>query len=188
MEYRELKEQVDASDGAHRKELKRALTLAAIGGNVRPQFQRHLEQATTYQEFFDGLYEDDECRFERSWALWARLGRKDWLGRFTPERKIDQVYFTGRGLTVELAGGSFLVPMAGRVTTVYLFDQGSFNEGAAEYFTSLDGKFSCAGMEFEGAYDIYRTHGAVLFERWHCDEDGRREGAVDLPKRYRRNG
>lgn len=191
MDYQELKRQIDELEGVRRAQYRQVMSLAALGGNVRPEFRAHLEVASDYRAFFDALYEDDSLRFTRAWAAWAKLAGKDWIGRFQPEHAVGNVVFGGRGLPVEFAGGgTLLVPTGGRGKTarVYVFDDGAFNESAATYFTSLDGAFTCARIEFDGVYDVFAGDGAVVFERWRFNENGQRAKAADLAREYRLTG
>ena len=44
----------------------------------------------------------------------------------------------------------------------------------AEFYGAINGSFTCVGMELEGAFDIYRAHRALIFERWDVDKLRRR--------------
>ena len=156
MEYGELKEQIDGLGERQRRGCARVLSLVSLGGGVRPEFRGHLDGASTYRAFFEALYRDDDLRFTRAWAAWAKLDGKQWVGRFDPVR------------------ASARVP----------FGDGAFNEDAATYFTSIEGAFTCAEMAFEGIYDVFTSGNAVLFERWALNEKGARVKAAQLAQKY----
>ena len=48
------------------------------------------------------------------------------------------------------------------------------NAKAAELYGSINGSFSCVGIELEGAFDVYRGHRTLIFERWTIDKLKRR--------------
>lgn len=186
MEYGELKEQIDGLGERQRRGCARVLSLVSLGGGVRPEFRGHLDGASTYREFFEALYRDDDLRFTRAWAAWAKLDGKQWVGRFEPVRTSARVPFGGRGMPVVLSGGTMLVPLAGHGKQAHVleFEDGAFNEDAATYFTYIEGAFTCAEMAFEGIYDVFTSGNAVLFERWALNEKGARVKAAQLAQKY----
>lgn len=187
MEYEELKEQINGLDERRRRGCARVLSLVSIGGGVRPEFRGHLDGASTYRAFLEALYRDDDLRFTRAWAAWAKLDGKQWVERFEPERSAERVPFGGRGLPVEfLPGGTMLVPLSGhgKQARVLVFEDGAFNEDAATYFTSVEGSFTCADLAFEGIYDVFTSGNAVLFERWALNEKGARVKAAQLAQKH----
>ena len=186
MAYEELRGQVDGLGERQRRGCARVLSLVSIGGGVRPEFRAHLAEAATYREFFEALYRDDDLRFTRAWAAWAKLDAKQWVGRFEPVRTMARVPFGGRGLPVRFSDGTMIVPLAGhgKQAHVFEFEDGAFNEDAATYFTSIEGAFTCAEMAFEGIYDVFTSGNAVLFERWALNEKGARRKAAQLAQEY----
>ena len=159
MEYGELKEQIDGLGERQRRGCARVLSLVSLGGGVRPEFRGHLDGASTYREFLEALYRDDDLRFTRAWAAWAKLDGKQWVGRFEPVRTSARVPFGGRGMPVVLSGGTMLVPLAGHGKQAHVleFEDGAFNEDAATYFTSIEGAFTCAEMAFEASTTCSRA-------------------------------
>ncbi len=176
MDYQELKRQVEAVPASKLKEYKELLSVSCVAKDVWPQLKPHLESASTCDEFFESVYADDACRFENVWALWAKLKRKDWVPRFEPDAAMHDLLLDNRGVFLRGGDNELLIPMVGRGRSVslYLFSENGFNEKAAELYGSIYGKFDCCGMELDGAYDIYRTDRALIFERWAIDKLMRR--------------
>ena len=58
---------------------------------------------------------------------------------------------------------------------VYVFGENGFNEAAAEQVASINGAFACAGMCFEGTYDIFVSDRALILEEWELDKMGYRK-------------
>lgn len=177
MDYQELKEQIAAVPERKAKDYRELLALSSVAGNVWPQFRAHLEAASTCDEFFEAVYEDDACKMENVWALWAKMNKKKWLDRFEADEVLHSKLLDDRGIFLSSSDGSeMLIPMAGRGLSVdlYVFTENGFNEKAAELFASIYGSHSCCGIKLEGAYDIYRTHRGLIFEKWEIDKFMRR--------------
>ncbi|MEG0323990.1 MAG: hypothetical protein RR547_01295 [Raoultibacter sp.] len=176
MDYQQLKEQVAAAPASQAKDYRQLLSLTCIAGGVWPQFAEHLKQAKDCQEFFQSIYDDDACRFENAWAYWAKTHKELWVDRFEPEWMMRGVPLEGKGFFLQSGESELLVPLVGRghVANVYLFAENGFNEKAAEFYGAINGSFTCLGMPLEGAFDIYRAHRSLLFERWDIDELRRR--------------
>lgn len=178
MNYEELKAQVEAADASHAKDYRELLALTSIAGGVWPQFAEHLSQATDCRSFFKSIYDDDACRFENAWAYWAKMNKEPWADRFEPERVLRGVLLENKGIFLEGkdSGNELLIPLHGRGhgANVYLFPESGFNAKAAELYGSVNGSFTCVGIELEGAFDIFRTHRALIFERWTVDKLRRR--------------
>ena len=58
---------------------------------------------------------------------------------------------------------------------MYVFPESGFNEAAAEQVASLNGTFTCAGMEFDGTYDVFVADRALILEEWELDKMGYRK-------------
>lgn len=180
MTFDELCEEIEGLPEHQRKTFRDIATLASLGGDVLPSMKGHLENAETMREFLDGMYEDDACRYEKAWALWAKADQKQWLGRFQPELVYEGAVIEHGGVVIECGESMILVPVRGvrgreRTVDLYLFPDDGFNIDLAEYFGSISGSFSCYGLALEGTFDIYRAGRALLFERWAFDELGARK-------------
>lgn len=174
--YDELKAQVAAVPAAQQKDYRELLGLASIGGGVWPRLQKHLDEANDCRSFFQAIYADDACRFENVWAYWAKMNKEPWADRFEAEQVARNVRLEHKGIFLQGADHELLIPLQGRgwEANVYLFAENSFNEKAAEFYGAVDGTFTCVGLELEGAFDIYRSHRALIFECWHIDKLRRR--------------
>lgn len=190
MDYGELKDRIDALEGQRRKEFARVLSLAALGGRVRPEFALHLAGSKTPEEFFDAVYDDDGLRFTQAWAAWAQVSGKNWVDRFDARGALASAPLYRGGLPVVFSDGAVSVPtgLRGRNARILLFDDGDFNEAAASYLTTVEGSFSCAGEDFAGTYDVFSGCGAVLLERWILDERGERAKAAELARKFQLTG
>lgn len=179
MDFATFKELMDAVPERDRKDYSKLRQYCCIGGNVWPQYQKHLEEATTLREFFEAIYADDACKFDNAWAHWARMQHKRWADRFEPERMMRDVMFTANGILFQKDGLELVisVPVSGKRkrADVYVFPESGFNEAAAEQVASLNGTFSCAGMEFDGTYDVFVADRALILEEWELDKMGYRK-------------
>ncbi|MEA5019548.1 MAG: hypothetical protein VB027_04190 [Gordonibacter sp.] len=119
MNYQEMKNSIDSLAPVQRQTLSRILSLAALGGSLKPEFQDHAEEVDSPRAFFDAIYADDELRFTSVWAAWAKQTGKDWLSRFEPIARGVRIDFRGReskdaafsvrGVPVEFDGGGSFV-------------------------------------------------------------------------------
>lgn len=176
MNYNELKEQTSALPEERRHDYRKLMTLACVGGDVKHQLKKHLDQASTLDEFYEAIYKDDACLFENVWAYYAKMKGGKWPQRFCAEDARLGIRLQLRGIAVESKEVQFFIPMSGRNRTadVYLFADGKINDNAADYFTSVSGTFTCLDMTFAGTYDIYVGPRLVIFERWEFDKLGNR--------------
>lgn len=177
MNLTEMRKQVEEMPLVQRGEYRRVLSLVGIGGRVWPCLEGHLDQAQDIKGFLESVYEDDACRWEAVWALWAKMDRKRWPSRFDFTQAVRGVLVNNKGVVLDFGGAQVLVPVTGRGRTVdvFVFSEDGFNSDAADYYGSISGSFSCCGMELEGTFDIYRSERAVILERWAFDKLGRRE-------------
>ncbi len=178
MNYQGLKEEINALPDSKRRAYRSLFSVASVGGDVWPKFRPHLDGAACADEFFEAIYNDDEMRFENVWAEWAKMKRKKWVSRFDADEEYENIRFEERGIFLTgNAGNELLIPMIGRgkFGGIYIFEDNGFNERAAELYGSINGSFSCMGVEIEGAFDIYRTDCALIFERWDVDKLMRRK-------------
>lgn len=177
MELSDLREQIEAMPLSQRGDYRRIYSFAGAGGKAWPALAEHLERSSTVREFLESVYEDDACRNEGVWALWAKLDRKRWPSRFESEQEVRGALLENQGVVIDFEGAQLLVPVPGRGRTVdvYVFGEDGFNADAAELYGSISGSFTCCGMQLEGTFDVYRAERALLLERWAFDKLGRRE-------------
>lgn len=177
----ELMKEVDEQPERQRKEFKEIITLSTLGGDILPNMKEHLEKANTLREFLHYMYEDDNCRYEKAWALWVKMANLPWYERFVPEFVNEDVVIEHGGAVVECGESMILIPVRGirgrdRTIDIYVYPDDGFNVDVAEYLGSISGKFTCYELPLEGTFDIYRSGKALVFERWTFDElGGRRE-------------
>lgn len=179
MNYSEFKELMDAVPDRDRRDYLKLRQYSCIGGNVWPRYEGHLAEARTLHEFFEAVYADDACKFDNAWAYWARMQHKRWTDRFEPERMMRDVQFTANGILVEKDGLEvvFALPVTGKRkrADVFVFPENGFNEAAADQVASINGSFTCAGMEFDGTFDVFTSDRALIFEEWAFDALGYRQ-------------
>ena len=180
MEFDDLRKEVESLPEHQRKTFGEIITLSSLGGEILPNMRTHLERASNLREFLDAMYDDDACRYEKAWALWAKLDKKPWQERFEPEVARERVLIEHGGACIECGENMVLVPVRGvrgrdRFIDIYVFPDDGFNIDLAEYHGSISGKFSCYGIPLEGTFDIYLAGRALIFERWDFDELGGRK-------------
>lgn len=180
MNYAELMEQVEQMPTSLVKSYREIVSCAGVGGEVWPSMKEHLEKASTVREFLDNVYDDDECRFEKLWGLWAKLDKKDWRIRFEAEMILEGALIERGGVVFEVGETMVLVPVRGlrakdRTIDILVYPDDGFNLDVAEYFCSISGPFKLYDCEFEGTFDIYRAGRSLVLERWAFDELGYRK-------------
>lgn len=191
MDYQDLKRQLDELSDAQKREYRGLLAQAALGGQIRPEYEACAEKASTWREFFDAVYADDALRFTRLWGAWAKADRKEWVARFVPAQAAQRVRLVRRAVPLEYAhGGALLVPAdaRGQHASVLVFEDESINTGAATFFTSIEGQFTCGDIAFDGTYDVFYYHGAVLFVKWAVNAQGQRRSEAQLAEEFCKNG
>lgn len=171
MDCHELKEGIECAPVTARPMLERLYLYVSVGDAVKPEFSDLLAKASTYQEFFDAIYEDDHWAMTAVWADWAKLKRKSWLNRFEPSLALQGLRLKSDGLPVEFGSGVMLAPTGSRdsIANFYVFESGAFNAEAADFVTSIGGSFSCAGYDFKGIYGVYSYRGSIIFEEWESE-------------------
>lgn len=174
-EFKQLTASVPERD---RRDYSKLRQYACIGGSVWPHYEGHLQAASSLRDFFEAIYADDACRFDNAWAYWAKMQRKRWTERFEPVRMMHDVLFTANGILIEKDGLELVIaiPVTGKRkrADVLVFPENGFNEAAAEQVASINGKFACAGMEFDGTFDLFVSDRALIFEEWQLDKMGYR--------------
>ena len=68
MNYQDLKEQTASLSDNKRKDYRKLMSLACVGGDVKAQLKKHLEAANTLDEFYEAVYVDDAWAFDCSCA------------------------------------------------------------------------------------------------------------------------
>lgn len=178
MDFATFKELMDDVPERDKRDYAKLRQFACIGGKVWPQYEKHLEASSTLREFFEAIYEDDACKFDNTWAYWARMQRKRWTDRFEPERMVRDIVFTANGILFQKDGLELVisVPVTGKRkrADVLVYPENGFNEAAADQVASINGSFTCAGMSFDGTYDIFVSDRALILEEWELDKMGYR--------------
>lgn len=179
MTYDELLEQVNELPAPQKAMLHEIVACAGVGGDVWPSMKEHLENATTWRGFLNAVYDDDECRFEKIWGLWAKLDEKDWRIRFKPEMVLEGALVERGGVVFEAGDTMFLIPVRGirakdRTVDILVFPFDAFNLDVAEFYCSISGPFTLYGQKFEGTFDVYRAGRNLVLERWEFDDLGLR--------------
>ena len=168
MTYEDLISRIEAASGSGRAALERLSLYVSAGGEVLPEYEPYLADATTYHEFFDAIYRDDERRFTNVWAEWASLSCKKWIARFEPTLAIENLRLKSDGIPLQFGTGVVLAPTGcrGNIANLYVFASGAFNTEAAQFVTSVGGTFDCVGYRFAGIYGLYSYRGSVILEAW----------------------
>ena len=179
MDFAEFKRLMDEVPVRDKRDYSKLRQYACIGGGIWPQYEQHLAQASTLREFFEAVYADDACKFDNVWAYWARMQHKRWVERFESDRMMRDVPFTANGILIEKEGLELViaVPVSGKRkrADVFVFPENGFNEAAADQVASLNGTFACAGMAFDGTYDVFVSDRALILEQWELDKMGYRK-------------
>ncbi len=185
MELAQLYEEIEGMTPARKKTFREIISLVTLGGEVLPNLKEHLEKASSLTEFLDRMYLDDSCRFEKAWALWAKVGNRDWYSRFQPEAVLEGAIIERGGVVIECGENMMLIPVRGtrahdRTIDIFLFPDDGFNTDLGEYYGSISGSFVCCELPLEGTFDIYRAGRALVLERWAFDELGYRKKRASL--------
>ena len=173
MDVATLKEEIANAPLADRPRLDKVLHLVTVIDTIKPEYADALDCSDSYIEFLSAIYEDPQFKNTLEWAEIAKQKRKNWLRFFEPKMLIQNLRMKTDGLPIQMGSGVILAPTGSRdnIANLYLFPFGGFNKNAAEFVTSLGGKFTIADYEFFGIYGLYKYRGSVILEEWEpeCD-------------------
>lgn len=172
MDIKQLKGEFDAAPLADRAVLNKLFHYMTVGDDIKEEHAGALAQAETYQGFLNAIFDDVSKKDTLEWAEIAKLKRKNWLGCFEPEICIQSLRLKTDGLPIQMGTGVILAPTGSRdnIANLYVFKNGAFNRHAAEFVTSVAGKFTIADIEFFGIYGLYEYRGNVILEEWEQEE------------------
>lgn len=173
MEVAELKAQVNAAPSTFQEPLRRMVLYVTCGDAFHPDFADAASAANTYQELFGAIFDDESQKNTLLWAECAKLSRRNWLRFFQPKIAIENLRMKTDGLPVQMGEAVFLAPTGSRdnIANLYVFDNGAFNRQAAEFVTSLAGRFTVADHCFFGIYGLYKYRGNVILEEWEVEQE-----------------
>ncbi len=172
MDVKELKAAFETAPVGDRTVLRKLYLYVTAGDAVKPDYAPALERAQTYQEFLTNILEDPSFKDRLEWAEIAKIKRSNWLPFFEPEICVQNLRLKTDGLPIQLGSGVVLAPTGSRdnIANLYVFKNGAFNRQAAEFVTSVAGKFTIANWEFFGIYGLYKYRGNVILEEWEQEE------------------
>lgn len=175
MDVQQLKSQIDAAPLADRAALDKLYHFMTIGDTVRAEYADALAAADTIQEFMGAIFADESKKNTLEWAEIAKIKRSNWLPLFDAEMVIQNLRMKTDGLPIQMGTGVILAPTGSRdnIANLYVFENGGFNRQAAEFVTSIAGKFTLADWEFFGIYGLYKYRGNVILEAWEVEEPPR---------------
>ena len=173
MDAIELKAQIAEAPLSQRADLQKMLMFATAGDKLLPEFEPYAREASSYQDFFNAIFMDPNQKDTLLWAECAKMNRRNWLSFFEPKMLIQNLRMKTDGLPIQMGTGVVLAPTGSRdnIANLYVFDNGGFNRQAAEFVTSLAGRFTIADYEFFGIYGIYKYRGSVILEEWEVEEE-----------------
>ena len=177
MDYQELKNLTAVAEGMRGKEYRDLLQLVRVGSTIKDCFGSHLAKASSLESFYEAIYEDDDLRFEPAWGYWAKSRMKRWPMRFDEVDVFEIEAAVQPSFVLEVGGTHIAIPITGRGSicpAVYVFNDAAFNEKAADYLFSINGKFSIQGHDFEGPYDVFKACLSLVLQKWEYDEYLRR--------------
>lgn len=173
MDVSTLKEQIDNAPVSDRQRLNKIFNLVTVIDNIKPEYSDALNGADTYQEFITAIYENPDFKNTLEWAEIAKQKRQNWLRFFEPKIFVQNLRMKTDGLPIQMGSGVVLAPTGSRdnIANLYVYPYGGFNKNAAEFVTSIGGKFTVASYEFFGIYGLYKYRGNVILEEWEpeCD-------------------
>lgn len=173
MECKELKEGIAKAPVSSRAQLEKLYLLVTAGDEILPEFAGYLEGASSYSEFFEAIYRDENRRMSLLWAECASLKRRNWLQYFEPKMLVQNIRLKGDGIPVQFGSGVMFAPTGSRdnIANLYVFESGGFNANAAEFVTSIGGTFTMLDYEFCGIYGLYKYRGSVILEEWQVERE-----------------
>lgn len=168
MNVAELMEGIETAPLSQRADLQKMALYAAPGGSIAADLADHLANASTYRDFFNAIFTDDSQKNTLLWAECAKMNRRNWLSFFEPRLCVQNLRMKTDGLPIQMGSGVVLAPTGSRdnIANLYLFDNGGFNRQAAEFVTSVAGRFTIADHDFFGIYGLYKYRGNVILETW----------------------
>ncbi|MCI8467955.1 MAG: hypothetical protein HFJ75_00355 [Eggerthellaceae bacterium] len=171
MDIDALRTAVDAAPLRDRAALEKLVLYVSAGGRVLPEYEEKLGAAEGYQDFLRAIYEDPALKDTLVWAECARLSRRNWLPYFEPSLAVCNLRLKTDGIPVQMGDAVMLAPTGSRdnIANLYVFPHGGFNRQAAEFVTSLGGRFTVADWEFLGVYGLYKYRGTVILEEWDVE-------------------
>lgn len=172
MDTAEFKAAVAAAPLRSRADLDHLYMLVTAGDGFLPEYAAHAEAAGTPGEFAGAVFGDESLKNTLAWAECAKYGRRNWLSRFQPELLIENLRLKTDGLPIQMGSGVVLAPTGSRdnIANLYVFANGAFNRQAAEFVTSIGGRFTLADYDFCGIYGIYKYRGNVILKAWEVEE------------------
>lgn len=173
MDACELKSQIEAAPVSMRADLQRMLMFVTAGDGFLPEYEAYAADAGTYQELFAAIFEDPAQKDTLLWAECAKFSRRNWLSFFEPKLLIENLRMKTDGLPIQMGTGVVLAPTGSRdnIAKLYVFANGAFNRQAAEFVTSLAGRFTLADYDFFGIYGLYKYRGSVILEEWDVEQE-----------------
>ena len=69
----ELKHSIGKAPIASRAALEKVYMQVTAGDSIRPEFAEYLEAASTYNDFIEAIYRDENRKFSLLWAECAKL-------------------------------------------------------------------------------------------------------------------
>lgn len=172
MDLAKLKEEFDSAPTAQRPTLNKLYLYVTAGDTIKPEYADALDGADKYQDFLNAIFMDESQKDTLIWAEIAKLNRRNWLSFFEPEMLIQNLRMKTDGLPIQMGTGVVLAPTGSRdnIANLYVFKNGGFNRQAAEFVTSIGGKFTIADWDFFGIYGLYKYRGSIILEEWEQEK------------------
>lgn len=172
MDTAEFKAAVERAPLRSRADYDHLYMLVTAGEGFLPAYEAHGARSQTLSEFADAIFQDEALKDTPGWAECAKLGRRNWLCRFQPQLLIENLRLKTDGMPIQLGTGVVLAPTGSRdnIANLYVFGNGAFNRQAAEFVTSIGGRFTLADYDFCGIYGLYKYRGNVILEAWEVEE------------------
>lgn len=173
MKCQELKAQIAKAPASSRMLLDKVYLYTTANDQIQPEFADMLESSTTYQDFIEEIYRDENRKHSLLWGICAQYKRRNWLSFFEPKMLVQNVRLKGDGIPVQFESGMMFAPTGSRdnIANLYVFASGGFNAHAAEFVTSIGGTFTILDYEFCGIYGMYKYRGNVILEEWQVERE-----------------
>lgn len=172
MDLAKLKDGFESAPIAQRPTLNKLYLYVTAGDAIKPEYADALDGADDYQDFLSAIFMDESQKDTLIWAEIAKLNRRNWLSFFKPEMLIQNLRLKTDGLPIQMGTGVVLAPTGSRdnIANLYVFKNGGFNRQAAEFVTSIGGKFTIADWDFFGIYGLYKYRGNIILEEWEQEQ------------------